>query len=155
MDVVDSEALLEFTKDAKTILDIGSGAGLPGIIIAIHQPGTKVVMSEKNKKKAYFIKRTINQLNLNNAEILDYAISPKTNPGAFDVITARALGEINKIIYMSHHLLEFQGKFCLMKGTEERVNEELFDLDKKLYAYNVHKKSSKYTQRHIVEIYKK
>ena len=53
----DSETILEHTKDKVYILDIGSGAGLPGIIIAINQPWTKVLMSEKNKKKAYFVEK--------------------------------------------------------------------------------------------------
>ena len=66
LDVLDCESILPYTNSAKKILDIGSGAGLPGLIIAIHQPQTEVTMSEKNKKKAYFIKKTIRTLQLTN-----------------------------------------------------------------------------------------
>ena len=67
----DCESILPHTLYAKKILDIGSGAGLPGLIIAIHQPQTEVTMSEKNKKKAYFIKKTIRTLQLTNANAGD------------------------------------------------------------------------------------
>ena len=52
LDILDCQSILPYTSSAKKILDIGSGAGLPGLIIAIHQPQTEVTMSEKNKKKA-------------------------------------------------------------------------------------------------------
>jgi 16S rRNA G527 N7-methylase RsmG len=57
--VQDSETILEHTRDKAYILDIGSGAGLPGIIIAINQPWTKVLMSEKNKKKPTSLKKQL------------------------------------------------------------------------------------------------
>ena len=58
-DIRDCETILEHIPKNQTILDIGSGAGLPGLVIAIHQPWNTVTMSEKNQKKAYFIKKTI------------------------------------------------------------------------------------------------
>ena len=105
LDVLDCELILPHTRSAKSILDIGSGAGLPGLIIAIHQPQTEVTMSEKNKKKAYFIKKTIRTLQLENAKILDEAITPKLiTENKFDIVTARALASVLKIIKMSKHL---------------------------------------------------
>jgi len=155
-DVQDSETILEHTKDRKHILDIGSGAGLPGLIIAINQPWTKVVMSEKNKKKAYFIKKTIKNLGLKNAEVVDAAITKNTtNLGLFDAITARALASTRKIIEMSEQLLDESGKFLLMKGKKEVILEEVEDLDKTKYSYCVHTKKLAQAQRHILEINKK
>ena len=55
LDVLDCESILPYTNSAKKILDIGSGAGLPGLIIAIHQPQTEVTMSEKNNTWMYRI----------------------------------------------------------------------------------------------------
>ena len=52
--------VLEHLPPEKKILDIGSGAGLPGIVIAILQPQSQITMSEKNQKKAYFIKNNSN-----------------------------------------------------------------------------------------------
>jgi 16S rRNA (guanine527-N7)-methyltransferase len=106
LDVLDCQSILPYTSSAKKILDIGSGAGLPGLIIAIHQPQTEVTMSEKNKKKAYFIKKTIRTLQLTNANILDEAVTPTLiTESKFDIVTARALASALKIIKMSKHLL--------------------------------------------------
>ena len=55
--------VLKHIPPEKKILDIGSGAGLPGLLIAILQPRSHITMSEKNQKKAYFIKKTIQTLN--------------------------------------------------------------------------------------------
>ena len=115
-DILDCETMLEHINPSQKVLDIGSGAGLPGLIIAIHQPQTEVTMSEKNKKKAYFIKKTIRTLQLTNAKILDEAITPKLiAENKFDIVTARALASAFKIIKMSKHLLSKDGKFLLMK----------------------------------------
>ena len=86
-------------------------------------------MSEKNNKKAYFIKKTIKLLNLQNAEIYDKAVEENTtNLGPFDVITARALAKTQKIISLSEHLLKQSGKFLLMKGTKEKVLNEVVQI---------------------------
>ena len=52
MDIEDCATILPFIPHGSNVLDIGSGAGLPGLVIAINSPTTKVLMSEKNKKKS-------------------------------------------------------------------------------------------------------
>ena len=113
-------------------------------------------MSEKNNKKAYFIKKTIKLLNLQNAEIYDKAVEENTtNLGPFDVITARALAKTQKIISLSEHLLKQSGKFLLMKGTKEKVLNEVVQIDNKKYSYTIHNKNLKNLKRNILEINKK
>ena len=156
LDVLDCQSILPYTGSAKKILDIGSGAGLPGLIIAIHQPQTEVTMSEKNKKKAYFIKKTIRTLQLTNANILDEAITPTLiTESKFDIVTARALASALKIIKMSKHLLSKEGKFLLMKGAIEKINEEVAQLENNTYSYTIHKTKNIETNRHILEITQK
>jgi 16S rRNA (guanine527-N7)-methyltransferase len=156
LDILDCESILTHIPPSKKILDIGSGAGLPGLIIAIHQPQSEVTMSEKNKKKAYFIKKTIHTLKLTNAKILSEAITPKLiTTYKFDVITARALASASKIIEMSKHLLSKDGKFLLMKGTIEKINEEVAQLDNNTYSYTIHKTKTANSNKHILEITQK
>jgi len=156
LDVLDCESILPYTNSAKKILDIGSGAGLPGLIIAIHQPQTEVTMSEKNKKKAYFLKKTIRTLQLANAKILDEAVTPKLiTENKFDIVTARALASALKIIKMSKHLLSKEGKFLFMKGAIEKINEEVAQLENNTYSYTIHKTKNTETNRHILEITQK
>ena len=155
-DILDCETILEHINSSQKVLDIGSGAGLPGLIIAINQPKTQITMSEKNKKKAYFIRKMIRTLQLTNATILDKATTPNLiTENKFDVITARALATAPTIIKMSHHLLNKGGKFVLMKGALEKINEEGAQLDNNKYSYTIHKTNISNTNRHILEINKK
>ena len=155
-DILDCETMLEHIKSPQKVLDIGSGAGLPGLIIAINQPKTQITMSEKNKKKAYFIRKMIRTLQLTNATILDKATTPNLiTENKFDVITARALATAPTIIKMSHHLLNKGGKFVLMKGALEKINEEVAQLDNNKYSYTIHKTNISNTNKHILEINKK
>ena len=155
-DILDCETILEHINPSQKVLDIGSGAGLPGLIVAINQPKTQITMSEKNKKKAYFIRKMIRTLQLTNATIIDKATTPNlTTQNKFDVITARALATAPKIIKMSHHLLNKGGKFVLMKGALEKINEEVAQLDNNKYSYTIHKTNISNTNRHILEINKK
>jgi 16S rRNA (guanine527-N7)-methyltransferase len=156
LDILDCETILEHINPSQKVLDIGSGAGLPGLIIAINQPKTQITMSEKNKKKAYFIRKMIRTLQLTNATILDKATTPNLiTDNKFDVITARALGTAPTIIKMSHHLLNKGGKFVLMKGALEKINEEVAQLDNNKYSYTIHKTNISNTNKHILEINKK
>ena len=155
-DILDCETILEHINPSQKVLDIGSGAGLPGLIVAINQPKTQITMSEKNKKKAYFIRKMIRTLQLTNATILDKATTPNLiTEKKFDVITARALATAPTIIKMSHHLLNKGGKFVLMKGALEKINEEVAQLDNNKYSYTIHKTNTSNTNRHILEIHKK
>ena len=155
-DILDCETILEHINSSQKVLDIGSGAGLPGLIIAINQPKTQITMSEKNKKKAYFIRKMIRTLKLTNATILDKATTPNLiTENKFDVITARALATAPTIIKMSHHLLNKGGKFVLMKGALEKINEEVAQLDNSKYSYTIHKTNISNKNRHILEINKK
>ena len=147
---------LKYIPPKKEVLDIGSGAGLPGLLIAILQPRSHITMSEKNQKKAYFIKKTIQTLGLSNAKIKNKAINPKTTTKKpFDIITARALAPTLKIISWSEHLLAKNGKYVLMKGRLEKTKEEVAQLDNNTYSYNIHKTNIKDKHRHILEITKK
>jgi 16S rRNA G527 N7-methylase RsmG len=113
-------------------------------------------MFEKNKKKAYFIKKTIRTLRLKNAKIVDKAITPELiTDTLFDVVTARALAPANKIVNMSQHLLTKTGKFLLMKGDIEKIKEEVAELDINTYSYTIHKTKIKDSKKHILEINKK
>ena len=155
-DVKESLTTLKYLTNTKTLLDIGTGAGLPGMVIGITRPNIKVTHAESNRKKTYFIKKTIHTLGLTNAEIKNKAISSKTTTKKlFDVITARALAPTPKIICWSAHLLAKNGKYVLLKGALEKTKEEVAQLDNNTYSYNIHKTNTKDKQRHILEITKK
>lgn len=154
MDIEDCATILPFIPHGSNVLDIGSGAGLPGLVIAINSPTTKVLMSEKNKKKAYFINKTIQSLGIKNADIINAPISKNTKVDKkFNIITARALASARQIVKLSEQLLIKDGKFILMKGTKQKIKEEVAELNDKKYSYTIHNLNKTTKERHILEIY--
>lgn len=149
-DILDTLLFLDHFKTAKNILDIGTGAGIPGIVLAIHLPESQITLAEKNQKKAYFLEKTIKKLNISNASVFNKSINEQTQLKGFSHITARALSEIEKIINISSHLLEKDGEYLLFKGKKETVEKEIARIKK--HKTEVFKNDQTYKQRHLVRI---
>ena len=149
-DILDTFLFLDHFKEAKNILDIGAGAGIPGIVLAIHLPKTQITLAEKNQKKARFLKKTIKKLNIPNASVFNESINKQTQLKSFSHITARALSEIENIINISSHLLEKDGEYLLFKGKKEMVEKEIVKIKK--YKTVVFKSDQTDKQRHLVRI---
>jgi 16S rRNA (guanine527-N7)-methyltransferase len=102
--------------DSGTLADLGTGAGLPGIPLAIAKPGLQVTLVESNGKKARFMREAVRQLGLGNARVAESRIEAFDAPGQFDAITARALATLPLILELGGHLLKPDGKLLAMKG---------------------------------------
>lgn len=100
-----------------TLADLGTGAGLPGIPLAIVKPGLRVTLVESNGKKARFMREAVRTLGLNDVRVAESRIEALDEPGAFDAITARALATLPLIAELGGHLLEPDGQLLAMKGT--------------------------------------
>jgi 16S rRNA (guanine527-N7)-methyltransferase len=99
-----------------SLADLGTGAGLPGIPLAIAQPGLQVALVESNGKKARFLREAVRSLGLANARAVESRIETFDAPGAFDAITARALATLPLILALGGHLLKPGGVLLAMKG---------------------------------------
>lgn len=99
-----------------TLADLGSGAGLPGIALAIVKPGLRVTLVESNGKKARFLREAVRRLELPNVYVAQSRIEALDQPAAFDAITARALASLPMIIELGGHLLKPHGRLLAMKG---------------------------------------
>ena len=152
-DILDCQMALKHIQPEKEILDIGSGAGLPGLLIAILQPLSNITMSEKNQKKAYFIKKTIQTLGLSNAKIKNKAISPNTKTKKpFDIITARAFAQTRRIINLTKNNIHKRSKYLLLKGKYKKIQEELQSLDIKKFRYEITKLDHQTKERNLIMI---
>lgn len=105
------------------LADLGTGAGLPGIPLAIVKPGLRVTLVESNGKKARFMREALRQLGLGDARVAESRIEAFAEPGAFDAITARALATLPLILELGGHLLKPGGVLLAMKG--QRPDEEI------------------------------
>lgn len=112
--------LLGLIERGSTLLDIGSGAGLPGIPIAITSPNMQITMFESNQKKARFISRMIDILGLTNARILNQRFDSGT--GKFNFCVSRAVySDYNILPKISDSLLPY-GKAIFFKGRDSLDN---------------------------------
>jgi 16S rRNA (guanine527-N7)-methyltransferase len=98
------------------VLDVGSGAGLPGIPLAIARPELQVTLLESSQKKAAFLKQAVAELQLKNASVVCERVETWRPAEKFDCIIARALGELAEFVALAKHLLAPTGVFAAMKG---------------------------------------
>jgi 16S rRNA (guanine527-N7)-methyltransferase len=101
---------------AGSLADLGTGAGLPGIPLALAKPALQVTLVESNGKKARFLREAVRTLGLANARVAESRAEVLNEPGAYDVITARALATLPLIIELGGHLLKPGGRLLAMKG---------------------------------------
>lgn len=108
-----------FDLNKKTILDIGSGAGLPGIPLAIYYPKAKFVLLEPTFKRASFLAMVSDLLELNNVKVVakraeDYV--KENNYETFDFVVSRAVSKLNILIELSVPFLKVGGELIAYKG---------------------------------------
>ena len=153
-DILDCEPLIKRIKDNSSVLDLGSGGGFPGILLAITKPKNKVSLIESSAKKCFFLRSVKDKLSLGNITIINKKIEPNNKIGIFDVITARAFASIDKITKLTNTNSNKHTKYLLLKGKNKTTQEELRDIDKNLYLYEIIKQDTKTHERNLVVIKK-
>ncbi|MBI4194481.1 MAG: 16S rRNA (guanine(527)-N(7))-methyltransferase RsmG [Betaproteobacteria bacterium] len=101
---------------AKTIVDVGSGAGLPGIPLAIALPQAQVTLVDSAHKKAAFLKQAVIELHLKNADVVCERVERWTPPKRFDVVVSRALSDLAEFVALGARLCKADGVMAAMKG---------------------------------------
>lgn len=109
----------------QSICDLGSGAGFPGLVLAICFPNTKLTLIESNGKKCNFLNIVKEKLNLNNVNIINTRVEEysKNNRELFDIVTARAVAPLKHLLEYGIPLVKINGYFIAMKANTE--NEEV------------------------------
>ena len=112
--LLDSLALLAYL-DAESLLDVGTGAGLPGIPVAICRPHMAVTLLDSNAKKTRFLQQVKAELKLQNITVLHGRVE-QVDVRKVAIITARAFASIGDIIDLAGRHCDDAGKLILMKG---------------------------------------
>ena len=131
-------------EEGASLLDIGSGAGLPGIVIALARPDLKVTLLEPLQRRFDFLSAVVAELKLDIAVARGRAENFR---GSFQVVTARAVAPLPKLLTVSWHLVAPGGAVLAMKG--EAAQEELAEAE--VEARKVFKKVAK-TQIHEIQL---
>lgn len=114
--VLDSFSVLPYLKQVTSLCDVGTGAGIPGLILAICRPDCRHVLLDGNGKKIRFLVQTIHELGLKNVEAFHSRAEDYHTDRCFDGIISRAVGPISELISNTQHLLCTNGHWYAMKG---------------------------------------
>ena len=114
--LLDSLAMHAYVRDIGTLADLGSGAGLPGIPLALAVPALEVTLVESNGKKARFLREAVRTLRLRNVRVAEVRAESLDEAGMFDAITARALATLAELLAVGAHLLRPGGRLLAMKA---------------------------------------
>lgn len=115
--VLDSLLLLPMI-DGRLVADVGTGAGLPGIPLAICLPEVRFILIDSNSKKTRFIFQTCAQLGLRNVDVVHSRVQDYASAAQVDIVTSRAFASLADMVSACSHLLAPAGKFLAMKGQE-------------------------------------
>ena len=139
--------------DGQRILDVGSGAGLPGLMIALARPTTHLCLIDKVAKKTSFMKQAVLELELSNVEVIHGRVEDLRVKNPFDMIVSRAFSEVEKFTSLTQHLISKQGAWLIMKS-KKIMTEDLKKLDK---AFEVEPITVPYleAERYLVRIHNK
>jgi 16S rRNA (guanine527-N7)-methyltransferase len=125
-----------------SLLDVGSGGGFPGLVIAIFYPKVKIVLCDSIKKKAEFLKNAVNTLGLNNVIVINDRVE-HISKIKFDMITARGVAPVKKLLNLTKNVSHETTVSLFYKG--EKLEEEIKEVK------NIIKKTNKRVENVRIE----
>ena len=125
--ILNSAVVAELVKPGELVADVGSGAGLPGIPMAIAAPDTDFVLIEPMDRRASWLQEVVDELELENVEVVR-ARAEEVEGGQFEVVTARAVAALDKLLRLCVPLLKSGGRVIALKGS--KAPEEILEAKK-------------------------
>ena len=125
--IINSLSVLPYIK-GMYCLDVGTGAGLPGIVLALAQPEKKWVLLDDSQKKVRFLQHVKHQLCIDNIEIIRSRIEEYASTISFDTVICRAFAPLKRLLQQMGHLVTSSNQLLAMKG--EAVDDEIRELAK-------------------------
>ena len=150
--VIDCLAIIKHLPSG-SLLDIGTGAGLPAVIIAICQPERQCTALDSNQKKIRFIKQISSELGLSNMQPIASRI--EAHEASYEVVTSRAFASLIDFVDVAQPRLADNGHLCAMKGKAPN-EEELQALDSDWHIKTIKLKVPRlHDSRHLIELSRK
>ncbi len=134
--ILDSLTLLPYVSAARTLMDVGSGGGMPGIPTAICRPDLDITLLDANTKKTTFLQQAVIELGLKNVSVTSARVEA-IHDKKVDVVTSRAFAELHDFIALTKHLLNENGYWAAMKGVYPY--EELENVPADIDVYRIDK----------------
>ncbi len=134
--VLDSLTLLPYVQAATSLIDVGSGGGMPGIPTAIARPDLAVTLLDANSKKTTFLQQAVIELGLSNVRVVTGRVEAMSGQ-TFDWVTSRAFAELKDFVQLTRQLLAENGRWAAMKGVHPY--EEIAQLPESVAVVQVDK----------------
>jgi 16S rRNA (guanine527-N7)-methyltransferase len=156
--ILDSLAIIPAIsrRGPSTALDVGSGGGLPGIVMAIALPDWQITLNDIVHKKTAFQSQAKLQLNLPNLSVVTGRVEhlqPSVEvPGKFDVIVSRAFAELSDFVTLARHLVADNGRIWAMKGVRPDAEIERLPSDARVVSIDRLQVPMLEAERHLIEI---
>jgi len=149
--VLDSLGLQPYLRGER-LADVGTGAGFPGLVLAIVNPNRRFSLIEATGKKARFVEQTAERLGLGNVVVVNSRAETYRPFELFDTVVARALSSLAGFVAYAGHLCAPDGRLLAMKG--KRPDDEISGLPRSFRALAVHRLSvpGLPDERHLVEL---
>ena len=120
----------------KLIADVGTGAGFPGLPLAVINPGREFALIEATGKKARFVRHAADAMELKNVDVIPARSEDWRGPAPYDIVLTRALGKLEEFVRVAGHLCAPRGRMLAMKG--RRPDSEIAALPSGWRAVAVH-----------------
>lgn len=152
--LLDSLAIHPYVQGLKSIIDVGTGPGLPGIPLAILNPEINFTLLDSNGKKTRFLFQAISELKLSNASEINHRVEAYQPNQLFDAVISRAFSSISDMLNQCDHLVSDQGCFLAMKG--KKPDSELSQMTKAYKVVEVNEVNVPLidSERHLIKIIK-
>ena len=134
--LLDSLAIMPWIQGPR-LLDVGTGAGLPGIPLAQAMPSLNVVLLDSHGKKIQFLREVKRTLSLSNVEIVQTRVETYHPSSGFDTVTSRAFSTLESFIHWTHHLISTEGIWLAMKGRYPDAELEAIQNPYRVETYSV------------------
>ncbi len=134
--ILDSLAILPWLQGSRMI-DVGTGAGLPGIPLAIARPQDTFVLLDSNGKKTRFLLEVKRALSLKNVEIVNLRAEQYRPAQRFDTVMSRAFSELKQMLTWTEHLIAPEGIWLAMKGRYPTDELSQIHYSTHVYSYTV------------------
>ena len=150
--LLDSLAAVPAFAQARNVLDVGSGGGLPGIVLAIVRPDMKVSMIDTVHKKTAFLTQVKAELGLSNVTVYTARVEQLQVSDKFDVITSRAFADLSDFVNWSSHLLADGGRYIALKGVAPKDEQERLPVEWQVTGVEPLQVPRLGAERHLVHI---
>ena len=147
--LLDSLAAVPFFQD-ETVLDVGSGGGLPGIPLALARPELRVTLIDSIAKKTAFLLQAKTELDLKNLQVVTSRVEDFRPETGFDVVTSRAFSDLKEFVTLTRHLLNPGGRWLAMKGLYPHEEMALLPAGVKVSADHALRVPGLEASRHLI-----